>query len=101
MVYLYYYPQVRIILLGGESAADNKSAAVINTNVSNVRFFSKHYGIVIQLLFGSIWLFALIMRMPSVLRLASSERYEKTKAYLGSSAALFQPLTINGGKTGN
>jgi hypothetical protein len=91
---IYCFPQARIIHLGGKSAAQNRPATVIHANASRVRFFSKHYGIVTELLFRVIWLFALLVRMPSVLKLPSSERRAMINAYAKAMAGLLQPLSV-------
>jgi GT2 family glycosyltransferase len=97
---LYYFPQTQIIHLGGQSAARNNPQAVVYANESKVRFFRKHYGAVTQLFFRIIWLFALVIRIPSVLSLAPAERRGMINAYLRSMAALFQPLTAQAEQAG-
>lgn len=90
---IYYFPQISIIHLGGQSAPRTDPRAVVYANESKVRFFRKHYGPAAQLLFRSIWFVALIIRMPAVLWLAPSKQRAMFKAYQRSLAALFQPLT--------
>jgi len=90
---IYYFPATSVIHLGGQSAAPNNPRMIVCANESKVRFFRKHYGVMAQLLFRMIWFFALIIRMPSVLRLASSRRRDMFKAYWQSITALFQPMT--------
>jgi hypothetical protein len=89
---IYYFPDTRIIHLGGKSTERNKSKAVSYANESKVRFFRKHYSKTTQLIFRIIWLFALIVRMPSALKFAAPERKEMIKAHVRSLAVLFQPL---------
>jgi len=87
---IYYFPLTQIIHLGGQSVANNKSRALLYANESMIRFFRKHYGLPTQLLFRTIWFFALLMRSCSVWLLPASERSAMAKAYLRALANLFQ-----------
>jgi len=91
---IYYFPETKIIHLGGQSTAGNKPQALLYANESMIRFFRKHYGIPTQLLFRTIWLLALLLRMGLMLLSASSQRGEMIKAYGRAMAALFSAVDV-------
>lgn len=90
---IYYFPQSRILHLGGQSAPKTDPRAVVYANESKIRFFRKHRKKLTQLMFRVIWFIALVMRMPAVFLLPATARRAAFEAYLYSIKALFQPLS--------